>query len=134
MKIVLALRRKHVLSKIVFSLMREFFNGFGMDFFMLFGSFSVNFGIEEGFKIELKFHIDFQRDLGSLGARLGTPLAPIWEPCGGLGGALALKVDAWRGQKLDKNRILAPRSLQDAFGTPFYRILKAWGPVLGCFL
>ena len=30
MKIVLAPRRKHVFSKIVFSLMREFFNGFGM--------------------------------------------------------------------------------------------------------
>ena len=79
---------------------------------MFFGGFSVNFGIEEGFKIELKFHIDFERDLGSLGARLGAPLAPIW-------GALALKLDAWRVQKLDKNRILAPRSLQDAFGTPF---------------
>ena len=84
-----------------------------------FGGFSVNFGIEEGFKIELKFHIDFERDLGSLGARLGTPLAPFWEPCGALGGALALKLDARRDQKLDKNRILAPRSLQDAFGTPF---------------
>ena len=32
MKIVLAPRRKHVFSKIVFSLMSEFFNGFGMDF------------------------------------------------------------------------------------------------------
>ena len=74
-----------------------------MDVFMFFGGFSVNFGIEEGFKIELKFHIDFERDLGSLGARLGTPLAPIWEPCGVLGGALALKLDARRGQKLDKN-------------------------------
>ena len=60
----------------------------------------------------MKFHIDFERDLGSLGARLGTPLAPIWEPCGVLGGALALKLDARRGQKLNKNRILAPRSLQ----------------------
>ena len=86
---------------------------------MFFGSCSVNFGIEEGFKIKLKFHIDFERDLGSLGARLGTPLAPIWEPCGVLGGALALKLDARRDQKLDKNRILAPRSLQDAFGTSF---------------
>ena len=54
--------------------------------FHVFLCFSVNFGIEEGFKIELKFHIDFERDLGSLGARLGTPLAPIWEPCGALGG------------------------------------------------
>ena len=84
---------------------------------MFFFGFSDNFGIEEGFKIELKFHIDFERDLGSLGARLGTPLAPIWEPCGVLGGALALKLDARRGQKLDKNRILgakvAPRRFRD---------------------
>ena len=90
-----------------------------MDLGWIFSCFLEVFGIEEGFKIELKFHIDFERDLGSLGARPGTPLAPFWEPCGALGGALALKLDARRGQKLDKNRILAPRSLQDAFGTPF---------------
>ena len=119
MKIVLAPRRKHVFFKKRFFFDERVFQWIWDGFFMFFVCFSVNFGIEEGFKIELKFHIDFERDLGSLGARLGTPLAPIWEPCGVLGGALALKLDARRGQKLDKNRILAPRSLQDAFGTSF---------------
>ena len=79
----------------------------------------MRFSNENGLEIQVKFHIDFESDFGAFEARLGTLWAPFWEPCGALGGALALKLDARRAQKLDKNRILAPRSLQDAFGTPF---------------
>ena len=79
----------------------------------------------------MKFHIDFERDLGSLGARLGTPLAPIWEPCGALGGGLGAQIGRQEGskirQKSDLGAKVAPRRFRDAILEDFEALGTRFG-------
>ena len=76
----------------------------------------------------------FSNDFVSFGSLLGYLLAVFWEPLEGLGAFLCRQVGAKGVPKRMPKGVLAPKSLQVASGTSFFRIWDALGPVLGCFL
>ena len=93
---------------------------------MIWGGCSPDFRIEKGFKIDLKFHIDFETDFGAFWDALGSILGALWSSSEALGAEMGRQRCSGKGRKWGRGAKVAPGRFWDPIledsgssGTPF---------------